>query len=99
MNPAIAIIPGHAFAAWETWENSGKWKFLETTMIGTHTFEEACASGEKTAEQYGKIGRLKLRLISGLRTLYGMMAQLEFWQCEWFPGEKKTMSIFYFSPE
>ncbi|QTA78707.1 Uncharacterized protein dnl_09370 [Desulfonema limicola] len=73
MNPAIVIIPGHAFVAWETWNYSNEWNFLETTMIGTSTFEEACASGEKTAEYYKKSGNLELHPIQELRTKYGIM--------------------------
>ena len=55
LNPAIVIIPGHAFVAWETWKQngvwSGVWNYLETTMIGgKHTFAEACDRGDDTAE-------------------------------------------------
>ena len=56
LSPAIVVIPGHAFLAWETWRDrngySNEWKYLETTMIGSSTFEEACASGERTAREY-----------------------------------------------
>ena len=63
MNPAIVLVPGHAFVGWETWQNSGQWKYLETTMIGTHTFEDACATAEKAVKRYaGKsmLNRLSL---------------------------------------
>jgi hypothetical protein len=52
MSPAIVIVPGHAFVGWETSPGSGEWRHLETTMIGTAPFEEACLSGERTAERY-----------------------------------------------
>ena len=52
MSPAIVLVPGHAFLAWETWRGSNEWRYLETTMIGSSTFEQACASAEKTAEFY-----------------------------------------------
>ena len=26
--------PGHAFLGWETWRDSGEWRYLETTMLG-----------------------------------------------------------------
>jgi hypothetical protein len=52
MSPAIIVVPGHAFVAWETWENSNEWKYMETTMIGSHTFEQACASAESQAKFY-----------------------------------------------
>ncbi len=41
LNPALVIVPGHAFVAWETWSGSNVWNYLETTMIGTHSFQEA----------------------------------------------------------
>lgn len=59
LSPAIVVIPGHAFLAWETWRDrngySDEWKYLETTMIGSNTFEEACASGERTARDFKAI--------------------------------------------
>jgi hypothetical protein len=50
MHPVIVTLPGHAFVGWETWRNSNKWHYLETTMIHSHTFEEARASAETQAE-------------------------------------------------
>jgi len=49
LNPAIVIVPGHAFVAWETGKNNNKWRFLETTMVSTNSFDEACAAAEQTA--------------------------------------------------
>lgn len=49
MNPAIVIIPGHAFVGWETWRNSNKWRYLDATMIPQAEFREAVARGEDTA--------------------------------------------------
>ena len=49
LNPAIVIVPGHAFVAWETGRNSNEWKYLETTMVSTHSFDEACTQAELTA--------------------------------------------------
>lgn len=45
MNPVILLIPGHALVGWETWAQSGRYEFLETTMTGTHTFEQAFQRG------------------------------------------------------
>jgi hypothetical protein len=72
LSPALALVPGHALAAWETWSGSGEWRFLETTLIGSSTFEEACASGEKTAEFYRRAGRLNLLPLRELRTEHGI---------------------------
>jgi hypothetical protein len=52
LNPAIVVVPGHAFLGWETWEVSGEWSYLETTMIGSADFEAACASGKKQYEKH-----------------------------------------------
>ena len=51
LNPAIVLVPGHAFLGWETWPGSGEFAYLETTMIGSAEFEAACVSG---AKQYAK---------------------------------------------
>lgn len=49
LNPAIVTVPGHAFLGYEEWSDSGDWKFVETTMLGTHPFEAACARAEAQA--------------------------------------------------
>jgi hypothetical protein len=49
LNPALVIVPGHAFLAWETWRNNQDWRYVETTMISTHSFEDACAQAEQMA--------------------------------------------------
>lgn len=48
LNPAIVIIPGHAFLAWETWRDKDTWRYIETTMIPTDPFEKSCLSAEAT---------------------------------------------------
>ena len=50
LNPAIVLIPGHAFLAWETQDGSGEWDYLETTMIGQYEFDAAHQSGQATAK-------------------------------------------------
>ena len=50
LHAGIVLVPGHAFVAWEKWRGSDEWDFLETTMIGTHDFAAANASGR---DQYG----------------------------------------------
>ncbi len=69
LHPAIVIVPGHAFVAWETFRNSGTWRYLETTTIATHSFADACTRGDQTAEKWqeqnatnpGMFKRLALR--------------------------------------
>jgi hypothetical protein len=41
LQPAIVLVPGHAFVGWETWEGTDEWDYLETTMVGSHDFEAA----------------------------------------------------------
>jgi hypothetical protein len=56
LEPLIVLVPGHAFLAWR--ENTGTVasEFLETTMIGTSTFEEAMARGSAEFDQYNSAG-------------------------------------------
>ena len=56
LSPALVIIPGHALVAWETWEDSGEWDYLETTMIGgAYTFAQARNSGRSLAETFEQL--------------------------------------------
>ncbi len=41
LHPAIVLIPGHAFVAWETGDGNDDWDYLETTMIANQPFEAA----------------------------------------------------------
>ncbi|MEV6342888.1 hypothetical protein [Actinoplanes sp. NPDC051851] len=52
INPALVIVPKHAFVAWETGFKNGNWRYLETTRIGTSTFTEACQNAETSAAFY-----------------------------------------------
>ncbi|HEX8084326.1 MAG TPA: hypothetical protein VF529_08545 [Solirubrobacteraceae bacterium] len=56
MHPAVVVVPGHAFVAWQAWEGKDEWRFLETTMTGSHTFEQARDAGERTAKHYKASG-------------------------------------------
>ena len=64
LNPAIVLVPGHAFLGWEAWQGSDDWRFLETTLIGAADFEAAHQSGQRQYEQFGKFGRNKIKLHS-----------------------------------
>ncbi len=53
LNPAIVIVPGHAFLAWATWnDHTAQWKYLETTLIGDVPFETAVQKGAENAVQW-----------------------------------------------
>ena len=70
LNPAIVLVPGHAFVGWEAWHGSGDWRFLETTMIGAADFEAALASGTRQYEQFSKFSKnnIKLHSLQDLRS-------------------------------
>lgn len=72
MNPAIVIVPGHAFVGWETGKNSGQWNYLETTMVGKASFADACKSAESTAAKYKATNELRQWSLRELRTKYGI---------------------------
>jgi hypothetical protein len=60
LNPAIMLVPGHAFVGWETWKNSGEYECLETTLVGSDTFDQALAAGNahyKVRKEMGDLDR------------------------------------------
>jgi len=53
MNPIIVLLPGHALLGWQTWSNSAKREYLETTVIEQMDFDDAMKLGtEKRDEAY-----------------------------------------------
>ncbi|AXI25154.1 hypothetical protein CFE53_02915 [Methanofervidicoccus sp. A16] len=55
MHPYIIIVPGHAFVAWEVKPGSGIIDALETTLVGSSSFEEAWISGNLQLEEYWNV--------------------------------------------
>ena len=45
MQPEIIIIPGHAYVAVRVDDTNSSYYFIETTLIGQATFNEAVATG------------------------------------------------------
>ena len=45
IQPVIVLLPAHAFVGWRTWSGSDTLDFLETTMIGSDSFDSAEAHG------------------------------------------------------
>lgn len=78
LNPGFAFVPGHAFLAWETEEESGKWDYVETTMISTHSFEVARAEGRRQAKEqqaaFAKSGDINDFLLYSLADLRALRA-------------------------
>jgi hypothetical protein len=54
LNPSIVQVSGHAFLGWESWPGGG-WKYLETTMIATGSFADACSHGDGLAQQFAGV--------------------------------------------
>jgi hypothetical protein len=52
LQPAIVLVPGHAFVAWETWEGTDEWDYLETTMIASDEFETARQRARSLFERF-----------------------------------------------
>jgi hypothetical protein len=69
LNAAIVLVPGHAFVGWEAGEDTEVWRFLETTMIGSHDFDAACLSGERQYKQAQRLsgGKLVMHRLGELR--------------------------------
>ena len=47
INPLIVFIPGHSFLGWEKSAGGKDYDFLECTLIGRASFEQACIEGKK----------------------------------------------------
>jgi len=43
INPAIVIVPGHAYLGWETGRRNGQWAYVETTVLAEKSFDQAVA--------------------------------------------------------
>jgi hypothetical protein len=52
LNPAIVIIPRHAFVGWQTTNDGDEWKFVDTTRLRTDDFAGACRWAEGWANFY-----------------------------------------------
>lgn len=56
--PVILLVPGHAFVGWKVHPKADIYEFLETTMTGNYTFEEAFQAGmDEYGEVESKVGR------------------------------------------
>jgi hypothetical protein len=69
LNAALILVPGHALVAWETWDGSGEWRCLETTLIGSADFDAACHSGQRILDEDQNYysDRLRIHRLADLR--------------------------------
>lgn len=79
LNPAVALVPGHAFVGWQTSADGDTWHYLETTMLQTNSFFEAQREGTQRANNYrqraeatGNEAWFKLLIIGQLRTQHNI---------------------------
>ena len=59
LHPAIVLVPGHAFLAWETTEGTNQWEYLETTLLGSKSFDKAVEQGCKLAQRYQELAKTR----------------------------------------
>jgi hypothetical protein len=67
LNAALVVVPGHALVAWEAWHDTGDWRCLETTLIGSKDFDAACTSGQEQFEAYRNANVICLHPLAELR--------------------------------
>jgi hypothetical protein len=69
LNAALVVVPGHALVAWEAWHDTGDWRCLETTLIGSADFDAACRSGQQIHDAYqgGSPSPLRMHRLADLR--------------------------------
>lgn len=73
LNAAIVLVPLHAFLGWQNW--SGSWEYVETTMVATHSFEEAHSKANATAARFSAADNLdhfRRHQLPNLRTKMGI---------------------------
>jgi len=87
LSPGLALVPGHAFLAWEKqpsdrWEGQveDRWDYMETTMLSTDSFEAAQVEGRRQAsywlgkrETMGKPWLFRRLSVAELRTKRGIV--------------------------
>ena len=66
-DPYVVLVPGHALSAWATWEDATTVQFLETTVIASASFEDACQKGKAVWDEYLAKGQFKLVSIEEAR--------------------------------
>lgn len=64
LHAGLVIVTGHALLAWDAFPGAGEWRYVETTMLGTHAFAEAVAEGTRRVEQARALKDPELRVLS-----------------------------------
>ena len=52
IDAALVISTGHAIVGWQRARGSDRWEYLETTMLATNSFADACEIGARRAAQW-----------------------------------------------
>ncbi|MFH1285316.1 MAG: hypothetical protein ABIH99_01915 [Candidatus Micrarchaeota archaeon] len=69
MNARIILVPGHAFVGVESYDGSNKYLYIETTLLGTNSFEDAVDSAASTFNEYKNTDEIMAIDISDYREL------------------------------
>jgi hypothetical protein len=64
---AIVLIPGHAYLGFRPEQGVDKWEYVETTMIGTETFERACQAAEAKTRDARAVGEVRVIDVAAAR--------------------------------
>ncbi len=67
MNPFLVLVPGHMFVGLYLDEEANEFSCIETTMLGSHTFEEAVDAGNaqyaKYEDQFEEVDQLQCEIV------------------------------------
>jgi len=72
LEPIIVMVPEHCFLGWRILPGSKTCQFLETTMIGSASFDEALDYGSKEYNEHYDAGDLNIIDIKQARS-HGLM--------------------------
>lgn len=68
MNPVLLILPAHMFVGVETYPKSGHYVFIETTIVGTSSFEDAVVQGNEKFNEFQSTDNLSVIDVTSIRS-------------------------------
>lgn len=69
MEPIIIIVPGHAFVGVRSYPDTNEFVFIETTMVGTSSFEDAQDYGDEEFTENLDAGTLEYYYVKDYREI------------------------------
>jgi len=67
MEPVIVVIPQHTLIGVESYEGSGRYVFIETTLVGSDSYENALLKGSEQFNKYRNTSQINVIRISDFR--------------------------------